>query len=345
MLDILLSLIILTVIVMPLISKRIEENLEIFIFAAGVLAATVSNVWSLGLLKITLEHPIMISVTVLIMGILFKIFNKQIIILTNKVVKTIGIKWTLALSTVILGLVSSMITAIIASLILSEIAAVTNIKRQDKIKFIVYACFAIGIGAVLTPVGEPLGAIIISKLSGAPHYAGFFYMIDMLWIYIISSNIFLAFMSYRIVKKAEKYEEHIIADGKDTSNKEIVLRFIKVYAFVAGLILLGDGLKPLAYKTIAHLGGVELYWINMLSAVLDNATMAAIEIVPEMTVETLKYLIVGLIISGGIMIPGNIPNIICASKLKITSKEWVKIGFPIGMGMLVFYFLFIKFIY
>ncbi len=83
----------------------------------------------------------------------------------------------------------------------------------------------------------------------------------------------------------------------------------------------------------------------MLSAVLDNATMAAIEIVPEMTVETLKYLIVGLIISGGIMIPGNIPNIICASKLKITSKEWVKTGVPLGMGMLVFYFLFIKFIY
>lgn len=345
MLDILLSLIIVIVIVMPLISKRIEENLEIFILAVGIAAATISNIWNKDLIKMTLEHPVMISITVLIMGILFKLFNSQIIVLINKMTKKIGVRWMLALSTIVLGLVSSMITAIIASLILSEIAAVINIKRQDKIKFIVYACFAIGIGAVLTPVGEPLGAIIISKLSRAPHYAGFFYMIDMLWIYIISSNIFLAFMSYRIIKGTKNYEGHIIVNREDTSNKEIILRFVKVYAFVAGLILLGDGLKPLAYKTIAHLGGVELYWINMLSAVLDNATMAAIEIVPEMTVETLKYLIVGLIISGGIMIPGNIPNIICASKLKITSKEWVKVGFPIGMGMLVFYFLFIKFIY
>jgi len=345
MLDILLSLIIVIVIVMPLISKRIEQNLEIFILAVGIAAATISNIWNKDLVKMTLEHPVMISVTVLVMGILFKLFNSQIIVFINKITKKIGVRWTLALSTVMLGLVSSMITAIIASLILSEIAAVINIKRQDKIKFIVYACFAIGIGAVLTPVGEPLGAIIISKLSGAPHYAGFFYMIDMLWIYIISSNIFLAFMAYKIVKGTQDYEGHIIVNREDTSNKEIILRFVKVYAFVAGLILLGDGLKPLAYKTIAHLGGIELYWINMLSAVLDNATMAAIEIVPEMTVETLKYLIIGLIISGGIMIPGNIPNIICASKLKITSKEWVKVGFPVGMGMLVFYFLFIKFIY
>jgi predicted cation transporter len=72
--------------------------------------------------------------------------------------------------------------------------------------------------------------------------------------------------------------------------------------------------------------------------------LAAIEIVPEMSVVTLKYLIVSLIISGGMMIPGNIPNIICASKLKITSKEWIKVGFPLGMIMLVFYFLFIRFI-
>ncbi|MDD5021543.1 MAG: DUF1646 family protein [Endomicrobiaceae bacterium] len=345
MLDILLSAIIVIVIVMPLVNKHVEENLEIFIFVVGLLAVTVSNVWNWELLKITLEHPIMISLTVLIMGILFKVFNKQIIILINVVVKNIGIKWTLALSTFVLGLVSSVTTAIIAALILSEVATVIHMNRHEKIKFIVYACFAIGIGAVLTPVGEPLGTIILSKLSGSPHNAGFLFMIDLLWIYILSSNIFLGILSYKIVKKDRIFEEHMIRNNADTTNKEIVHRFLKVYAFVAGLILLGDGLKPLAYKTVVYLGGTELYWINMLSAVLDNATMAAIEIVPEMSTVTLKYLIVSLIISGGIMIPGNIPNIICASKLKITSKEWVKVGFPLGMAMLVFYFLFIKFIY
>jgi len=344
LLDFLLAFIVVIVIVMPLINKYVEENLEIFILITGLLAATISNIWNWNLVKITLEHPIMISLTVLIMGILFKIFNRQIIIFINKVVKTIGVRWTLALSTFILGLISSVITAIVASLILSEIASVINLKRQEKIKFIVYACFAIGIGAVLTPVGEPLGTIIISKLSGAPHNADFFFMIDLLWVYILSANLFLSVLSYKIIKKESVFEEHIIKNKADTKNREILYRFIKVYAFVAGLILLGDGLKPLAYKTVGHLGGMELYWINILSAVLDNATLAAIEIVPEMSVVTLKYLIVSLIISGGMMIPGNIPNIICASKLKITSKEWIKVGFPLGMIMLVFYFLFIRFI-
>ncbi|GAB1402520.1 DUF1646 family protein [Elusimicrobiota bacterium] len=345
MLDFLLALIVLVVIVMPLINKHIEENLEMFILATGLLAATISNIWNWNLIKITLGHPVMISLTVLVMGILFKIFNKQIIICINKVVKNIGVRWTLALSTFILGLISSVITAIIASLILSEIASVINLKRQEKIKFIVYSCFAIGIGAVLTPVGEPLGTIIISKLSGAPHNADFFFMIDLLLVYILSANLFLSVLSYKIIKKESVFEENIIKNKADTKNREILYRFIKVYAFVAGLILLGDGLKPLAYKTVAQLEGMELYWINILSAVLDNATMAAIEIVPEMSVVTLKYLIVSLIISGGIMIPGNIPNIICASKLKITSKEWIKVGFPLGMIMLVFYFLFIRFVY
>lgn len=345
MLDFLLALIIVIVIVMPLVNKHVEENLEIFIFVTGVLAATISNIWNWNLIKITLSHPVMISLTVLVMGVLFKVFNKQIIICINKVVKSIGIKWTLAISTLMLGLISSIITAIIAALILSEIATVIYLNKKEKIKFIVYSCFAIGIGAVLTPVGEPLGTIIISKLSGQPHNAGLFFMIDLLWVYILSSNIFLAVLSYKIIKKDRVVEEHIITNKADTKNKEIIYRFLKVYAFVAGLILLGDGLKPLAYKTVANLGGLELYWINILSAVLDNATMAAIEIIPEMSLVTLKYLIVSLIISGGIMIPGNIPNIICASKLKITSKEWTKVGFPLGMIMLVFYFLFIRFIY
>jgi len=339
MLDVLLSAIIVIVIVMPLISKYVEEELEIFILVAGLVAATVSNVLNWELLKITLKHPIMISLTVLIMGILFKLFNKQIIILINKVVKNIGIKWTLAVSTILLGLISSIITAIIAALILSEIASVINLKRQEKIKFIVYACFAIGIGAVLTPVGEPLGAIILSKLSGQPHNADFFFMIDLLWVYIFSSNIFLGIISYKIVKKSETFEEHIVVNTKDTGNKEIILRFLKVYAFVAGLILLGDGLKPLAYKTVAHLGGIELYWINMLSAVLDNATLTAAEISNQMTDTQIKAIIMGLLISGGMLIPGNIPNIISASKLKISSKEWAVWGIPLGLTLMGIYFV------
>ncbi len=46
----------------------------------------------------------------------------------------------------------------------------------------------------------------------------------------------------------------------------------------------------------------------------------------------------GLVIAGGILIPGNIPNIISAGKIGITSKEWAKIGIPVGIITMMIYF-------
>jgi len=41
----------------------------------------------------------------------------------------------------------------------------------------------------------------------------------------------------------------------------------------------------------------------------------------------------GLLISGGMLIPGNIPNIISAGKLGITSAEWARLGVPLGLAL------------
>jgi predicted cation transporter len=39
------------------------------------------------------------------------------------------------------------------------------------------------------------------------------------------------------------------------------------------------------------------------------------------------------------LIPGNIPNIISAGKLGITSKEWARLGFPLGVISMAIYFV------
>lgn len=41
------------------------------------------------------------------------------------------------------------------------------------------------------------------------------------------------------------------------------------------------------------------------------------------------------------LIPGNIPNIIAAGKLKITSGEYARFAFPIGLAAMVLYFVII----
>jgi predicted cation transporter len=46
----------------------------------------------------------------------------------------------------------------------------------------------------------------------------------------------------------------------------------------------------------------------------------------------------GLLISGGMLIPGNIPNIVAASRLGITSREWAGHGLRIGALLLILCF-------
>ncbi|PTY85597.1 DUF1646 family protein, partial [Heyndrickxia sporothermodurans] len=50
-------------------------------------------------------------------------------------------------------------------------------------------------------------------------------------------------------------------------------------------------------------------------------------------------LLLGLIISGGMLIPGNIPNIISAGKLKITSLQYARFAIPVGFFAMIIYFV------
>ena len=104
---------------------------------------------------------------------------------------------------------------------------------------------------------------------------------------------------------------------------------------------LADGFKPLIFEYFTKVPSAALYWINMVSAVLDNATLAAAEIGPVLSEFQIKSVLMGLLISGGMLIPGNIPNIISAGKLGITSKEWARIGVPLGLVSMGIYFVII----
>jgi predicted cation transporter len=54
--------------------------------------------------------------------------------------------------------------------------------------------------------------------------------------------------------------------------------------------------------------------------------------------------LMGLLIAGGMLVPGNIPNIISANKLGITSKEWARLGIPLGLVLMLVYFVWIFYI-
>lgn len=330
-----LTMIVLAALFLPFLWHKAEEQLEIFLFCLGVLAATASHVWSWKLVKEAITHPIPITLAVLITGILFNHFKSKITALIESLAEKFGVRKTIFFAVLILSFISSMTTAIIAALVLCEIVACLRLNRKDCLKVIVMGCFGIGMGAVLTRIGEPLSVIVIDKLSGAPHYAGFFFLSKLLWPYIIPAILFFAYIAMSISGEQNKTKLHL---EKETS-RDILMRAGKIYLFIMALVLFGEGLSPLARATIQKLPPNILYWANSLSAILDNATLAAAEIVPEMTTAQIEFLLLAMIVSGGFLIPGNIPNIICASKFKIKSSDWARLALPWGIGIMLLFFI------
>src|SRR5262245_42390612 len=126
-------------------------------------------------------------------------------------------------------------------------------------------------------------------------------------------------------------EASLAAEEKEEKLSEVFMRAAKVYVFVMALIFLGAGFKPLIDIYLLKLSSQVLFWVNMVSAILDNATLAAAEIGPSLSTAQIKSALLGLLISGGMLIPGNSPNIIAAHALRITSTEWAKLGVPLGL--------------
>lgn len=333
-----LVIILIIVLVLPFLVKKVEEELEFFLFVMGLIAVSITYQWSWHLIHECLIEPIKITLAVLLAGILFRLIQKPLDKNLNTIVNRLGLKLFVFLLVVVLGLLSSLITAIISALILSEIVSTLKLGKKAEIKLVVLSCFSIGLGATLTPIGEPLSTIAIAKLKGEPYFADFWFLFKLLGIYLIPGIIVVGFIATKSIGKRQTSEDELEEDRLENF-KDIIMRTLKVYLFIIALIFLGTGFKPLIDMYISKIPAYVLYWVNILSAVLDNATLTAAEIGPALSLIQIKYALLAAIIAGGLLIPGNIPNIISANKLKIKSSEWAKIGIPVGLTLMIIYFI------
>ncbi len=338
--DMALFVIALLVLILPFKVKIVEHNLEVFLFIMGAAAVTVTSKWSFELIKLAAEEPVMKGIVpaVLVAGLIFFYGQKPFQGFMNGLVKKMNLGVIIFVSTFVLGLACSVITAIISSLFLCEIANTLPLDRKNKINYVIIACFAIGLGAVLTPLGEPLSTIAVTKLQGPPYYADFWYLAEQLGVLIVLGVLACSLFSMFFIKKGGTVEK-MGEGGDEGSIREVLVRTIKVYAFVAALFLLGAGMEVIIFKYFTKIPDYVLFWVNMISAILDNATLTAAEISPALTQKQINAALYGLLISGGMLIPGNIPNIISAGKLGITSSEWARLGVPMGLVLNAIYFV------
>ena len=332
-----LALIVGMTLLLPFSVKRVEEDLEAFLFVMGLAAVSISGLWSPRLIKEALRDPLAITFTVAIVGLIFRAVRPRLRGWITALTKKLGLGPAIFILVTVLGLGSSIFTAIVAAIMLAEVITLLKLNREYEIRLTVYACYAIGLGAALTPLGEPLSTIATSKLKGPPHNADFFYLIKLIGAWIVPGVLLCAALAARGAGEARSKTGGLEEATRD-SGKEIFIRAAKVYLFVMALIFLGAGLTPLAER-FAALPTWALYWLNSVSAILDNATLAAAEIAPIMTERQITYILMRLLISGGMLIPGNIPNIISSAKLGIKSGEWARAALPFGGTLMLAYFI------
>jgi predicted cation transporter len=328
--------ILLVVLLLPFWVKKIEDSLELFLFAMGAIAVTLGARWSWPLAREALVEPIKITAAVLVAGLLFKLLRPRVRKVMGAASSALGARLIAFLVVVVLGFLSSAVTAIVAALLLVEAIDCMRLDRAAETKIVVLSCFAIGMGAALTPLGEPLATIVVAKLRGEPYEASFWFLFSMLGRFVIPGILGFGLLAAVLVGKGRKDDG--LREEREEGYLGILLRAAKTYLFVVALVLLGAGFKPIVDAFVSKLPASGLFWLNSISAILDNATLAAAEIGPSMGMDQIVYALLGLLIAGGMLVPGNIPNIIAAGRLKITSKEWMRIAAPVGAIAMALYF-------
>jgi len=320
----------------PLAVTKIEHNIELYCLGLGILATILGTGFTRDLISEALHEPVAISVAVIVAALLFGWTRPALDRAFTHLRQRLSRPVLTAAAIFVIASISSLITAIVGALVLVEVIGLLQFTGDKRIRVTVAGCFAIGMGASLTPLGEPLSTLAARALD-----LGFFGLFEMLapWVFpgVLASSIVAG-----IFARGE-YEFAPASAQVEQSYSAIFVQAARVFGFIAGLVLISHAYGPIANEYVSKMSNDLLFWANTVSAALDNATLVALE-VHDMTPPRAREAILSLLVSGGMLIPGNIPNIVSAGALRIGSASWAKVGVPMGLAMLGIYFAVIKLI-
>ncbi len=325
------SLVIVVVLLGPIFVEAIERNVEGFFLVIGILTALMMGQFNAALVWAAISEPLGFTLAVLVFGAGFRLFRDDLDQLFRRAAQMRHPRLLCFWLAVILGLLAAFITPVVAALVFVEAISLLRCDRRAEIAATVFACFAIGIGAGLTPLGMPGIAVVLRSL-----HVDFWYLAELLGPFLIVGIILAAiptlFLPFDSGTPLEAARE------KDSWRLVLLTRPGKVYVFIAGLVALSDGLRPFVDAYIHRLPEALLFWMNTISAVVNNSTLAALEIGPSLSRTQQRSALLSLLVSGGALVTGNIPNIVAASRLGITSREWARFGLGAAAVLLILCF-------
>src|SRR5215469_2998593 len=314
----------------PLFFRVVEENLEAYCFVLGIVAIGFSGGLDWHLAERALSDPLPISIAVLVAGLLFRYGRPYLDSAMESMSVRLPRPFLSALIVAVAALVSSLITSIVAALVLVEALRSLRLPRNKLVRVTIVGCLAIGLGASLTPLGEPLSTIAVDELN-----LGFFGLFYLLAPYVLPGVVACSVIAALFARGQGDAEEQSVE--LSVGLRASVIRAVKVFAFIAGLVLLGEAYAPLAAAFVNDLSPPVLFWANVAGAALDNATVIAIEI-HGMPLILAREVILSLLASGAMLIQGNIPNIIAGGALGISAARWACVGIPLGLVFLLAFF-------
>jgi predicted cation transporter len=333
-----LSLLLLLVLLLPFKLRFVEERLELFLLLSGLVALWLGGAWDWTFLQSSFSKPLPLCGSLWIFGLLFEALQSPLDRVLERLQKRFDLAPLLACLSLFLSLLSILASAVLAALLLAQILRRLRLDESSRSRTAVLSCFGIGAASALSPLGGPLGAISLLRLGGSDPF--FLFRVFGPYLLVLLFIFFLA----QLLAKPRKEELRLGAVEAKENPPRLLFRVFKIYIFVLGLLYFGQGLNPLAQAYVNAAPAWLLYWINLLSALLDNASLAAAEFSAGMDSEKLRYAFMGLLVAGGILIPGNLPNIVVASELKIRPKEWAKSGLLYGLPLLLLFFIALRFV-
>jgi predicted cation transporter len=187
-------------------------------------------------------------------------------------------------------------------------------------------------GSALTPIGGPLASLAASAMN-----LSFMGLFSLLWPWVFAGIAAMTLLTSYWARGP--YDLVAAADFGSARERpgQALGQGLRIFAFVAGLTLIGTACSPFAGSYVGRLSNAGLFWANTVSAALDNSTLVAIEF-HDLSAGRAQAALISLLVSGGMLIPGNVPNIVCANRLRMRSSEWARVGLPLGLIMLGIYF-------
>ncbi|MBN1322811.1 MAG: DUF1646 family protein [Methanotrichaceae archaeon] len=231
--------IVMAVLVGPFFIKRVERNLEGFLFLMSACAVAISKTWHIGLVEEAFQSTVIVGILlcVLAVGSVIRYRRPNPDGMNNSFIDGITLKVIFFEIVVVLGLLAGIVTPIIPFFVLVEVVHLLPIERKARASLMLLACLSVLLGAAATPGGGPYSTIAVTTIGGQPHAEQLLPLSNLLSINLIPYLLLLGLISTLFAGRSTFKE--IPAKDDAVTFKNAANLGVRACMFVGALLLVG----------------------------------------------------------------------------------------------------------